>query len=301
MIRNFQQLRDAAAGRGPVRMAVAMANDAHVIESVAEAAKMRLVHPILVGPKEEIDELVRTISPDMPYDVVDAADKQEASAKATRLVSGGDAKILMKGLVDTSIILKEVLNKEYGLRTGNVLSHVGVVKVDSYPKLLFISDGAMLIAPGADEKEKLIENALPLLHSLGIETPKVAILAAKESVSDKMQATLDAQILVERYQNGDIPGCIVEGPYALDNAVDKEAAEIKGIQGEVAGDADLLVTPQIESGNILYKTLVYLAGADSAGLITGATHPIVLTSRADSAEAKLNSIALAVLVATKEQ
>lgn len=300
MIQNFEQLLEAAAGRGPVRMAVAMANDSHVIESISEAAKMGFVQPILVGPKTEIEELVRTISPDMPHEIIDANEKQEASAIATKLVSGGDAKVLMKGLVDTSIILKEVLNKEYGLRTGNVLSHVGVVKVASYPKLLFISDGAMLIAPDADAKEKLIENALPLLHSLGIETPKVAILAAKENVSDKMQATLDAQTLVDRYQAGEITGCIVEGPYALDNAVDKEAAEIKGIQGEVAGDADLLVTPQIESGNILYKSLVYLAGADSAGLITGATHPIVLTSRADSAEAKLNSIALAVLVATKE-
>ncbi len=298
MIQNFEQLLEAAAGKGPVRMAVAMANDPHVIESVAEAAKMGLVHPILVGPRAEIEEMIREISPDMPHDIVDAADKQDASAKATKLVSGGDAYILMKGLVDTSIILKEALNKEYGLRTGNVLSHVGVVKVASYPKLLFISDGAMLIAPGADEKEKLIENALPLLHSLGIEKPKVAILAAKESVSDKMQATLDAQTLVERFK--DKEDCIVEGPYALDNAVDKEAAEIKGISGDVAGDADLLVAPQIESGNILYKSLVYLAGAQSAGLITGATHPIVLTSRADSAEAKLNSIALAVLVATKE-
>lgn len=299
MIQNFEQLLEAAAGRGPVRMAVAMANDSHVIESISEAAKMGLVQPILVGPEKEIEELIRSMHIDMPYEIVDAKDKQEASAKATQLVSGGDAKILMKGLVDTSIILKEVLNKEYGLRTGNILSHVGVVQVASYPKLLFISDGAMLIAPDADAKEKLIENALPLMHSLGIETPKVAILAAKESVSDKMQATLDAETLVSRFDREDA-GCIVEGPYALDNAVDKEAAEIKGIRGEVAGDADLLVAPRIEAGNILYKSLVYLAGAKSAGLIQGATHPIVLTSRADSAEAKLYSIALAVLAATKE-
>lgn len=300
MIQNFQHLRDAAAGKGPVPMAVAMANDPHVIESVSEAAKQGLVRPILVGPVAEVEALVKDIAPDMQYEIVEAKDKQEASVKATQLVSGGSAQILMKGLVDTSIILHEVLNKEYGLRTGNILSHVGVVKVDAYPKLLFISDGAMLIAPNAEQKEKLIENALPLMHSLGIEKPKVAILAAKESVSDKMQATLDAQILVDKNQSGEIADCVVEGPFALDNAIDKEAASIKGIQGEVVGEADLLVAPQIESGNILYKSLVYLAGAESAGLITGATHPIVLTSRADSAEAKLNSIALAVLVATKE-
>ncbi|WP_313370285.1 phosphate acyltransferase, partial [Sedimentibacter sp.] len=200
-----------------------------------------------------------------------------------------------KGLIDTSIILKAVLDKEIGLRTGNVLSHAAVFSVDTYHKFFIVTDAAMSIAPSVEEKRQIIENTLTLSRALGAKLPKVAVICAKEKVNPKMTATLDAEELVQMQKDGKITGCIIEGPYALDNAISKEAAEIKGIKGEAAGDADILLMPDIEAGNVLYKALTYLANAENAGIILGAKAPIVLTSRADSDKAKLNSIALSVL------
>lgn len=301
MLKSFKELVDLAKSRQTTKIAVAMANDPHVIEAVAEAAKLELVSPILVGPEAEVKECVASVAPDLEYELVPAADKEEAAKTATQLVSSGKANILMKGLVDTSVILSQVLNKEYGLRTGNVLSHVAVFSIPSYHKVLFVTDAGMMIAPDVEQKQKLIENVVPLCHSMGIAHPKVAMICAKENVSDKMQATIDAAELTKRNEAGDITGCVVQGPLALDNAISKEAAEIKGIKGDVAGDADVLIMPMIEAGNVLYKSLTYFAGAESAGMVLGATHPIVLTSRADSADSKLYSIALAVLLATKDE
>lgn len=301
MLKSFNELLEMAASRKLVKIAVAMANDEHVIEAVSDAAKKNLATPILVGPEDEVKVIVHEIAPDLDYELIDAKDKEEAAKVATQLVSSGKADILMKGLVDTSVIMSQVLNKEYGLRTGNVLSHVAVFSIPAYHKILFLTDAGMNIAPDVDQKQKLIENVVPLCHSMGLKEPKVAMICAKENVSEKMQATIDAAEIQKRNEEGKITGCVVQGPLALDNAISKEAAEIKGISGEVAGDADVLLMPMIEAGNVLYKAFTYFAGAESAGMILGATHPIVLTSRADSADSKLYSIALAVLLATKDE
>lgn len=288
--------QDYANAMGPKKIAVANAQDEDVLKAIKKAVNENICKPILVGDKDKITQLADIIELELNnIDIIDEKDGKEACRKAVELVSSGKADIVMKGLVDTSIILKAVLDKEIGLRTGNVLSHAAVFSVDTYHKFFIVTDAAMSIAPSVEEKGQIIENTLTLSRALGAELPKVAVICAKEKVNPKMQATIDAGELVQMQKDGKISGCIVEGPYALDNAISKEAAELKGIKGEVAGDADILLMPDIEAGNILYKALTYLANADNAGIILGAKAPIVLTSRADSDKAKLNSIALAVL------
>lgn len=205
----------------------------------------------------------------------------------------------MKGLIDTSIIMKQVLDKEIGLRTGSIISHMAVFDVDTYHKLLFVTDAAMNISPDLNQKKDILINAVDLAHSMGIDKPKVAVIAAKEKVSTKMEATVHAEELANMNRNGEIKGCIVDGPLALDNAISKKAAETKGIESEVAGDADILLMPYIEAGNVLYKSLTYFANSKNAGIILGAKAPIVLTSRADSEETKLYSIVLSVILSSK--
>lgn len=299
-MKNFKEMLDLAKKRGPKVMAVAKAEDSEVLLAVKEATELGIVTPILVGDKKEIQEISKQIDFNLEdIELIDEKDKVQASRIATKKVSDGEADLLMKGLVDTGTIMKQVLDKEIGLRTGKVLSHVAVFDVKTYHKLFFITDAAMNIAPNLEQKKSILENAVELAHSLDIEKPKVAVIAAKETVSDSMVATVDAGKLKEMNQEGDIKDCIVEGPYALDNAISKEAAEHKGISGEVAGDADILLVPFIEAGNVLYKSLTYFAEAKSAGIILGGKAPIVLTSRADGQEAKLYSIALSVLMASK--
>ncbi|WP_312811833.1 phosphate butyryltransferase [Sedimentibacter sp.] len=288
--------QDYANAMGPKKIAVANAQDEDVLKAIKEAVNENICKPILVGDADKITELAETVELDLNnIDIIDEKDGNEACRKAVELVSSGKADIVMKGLIDTSIILKAVLDKEIGLRTGNVLSHAAVFSVDTYHKFFIVTDAAMSIAPDAEEKRQIIENTLTLSRALGAQLPKVAVICAKEKVNPKMPATLDAQELVQMQKDGKITGCIIEGPYALDNAISKEAAEVKGIKGEAAGDADILLMPDIEAGNVLYKALTYLANAENAGIILGAKAPIVLTSRADSDKAKLNSIALSVL------
>ncbi|WP_312700597.1 phosphate butyryltransferase [Sedimentibacter sp.] len=288
--------QDYANAMGPKKIAVANAQDEDVLKAIKEAVKENICKPILVGDADKIAEIAGEVELELNnIDIIDEKDGNEACRKAVELVSSGKADIVMKGLIDTSIILKAVLDKEIGLRTGNVLSHAAVFSVDTYHKFFIVTDAAMSIAPDAEEKRQIIENTLTLSRALGAQIPKVAVICAKEKVNPKMPATLDAQELVQMQNDGKITGCIIEGPYALDNAISKEAAEIKGIEGEAAGDADILLMPDIEAGNILYKALTYLANAENAGIILGAKAPIVLTSRADSDKAKLNSIALSVL------
>lgn len=288
--------QDYANAMGPKKIAVANAQDEDVLKAIKEAVNENICKPILVGDADKITELAEIVELDLNnIDIIDEKDGNEACRKAVELVSSGKADIVMKGLIDTSIILKAVLDKEIGLRTGNVLSHAAVFSVDTYHKFFIVTDAAMSIAPDAEEKRQIIENTLTLSRALGAQLPKVAVICAKEKVNPKMPATLDAQELVQMQKDGKITGCIIEGPYALDNAISKEAAEVKGIKGEAAGDADILLMPDIEAGNVLYKALTYLANAENAGIILGAKAPIVLTSRADSDKAKLNSIALSVL------
>ncbi|WP_313343542.1 phosphate butyryltransferase [Sedimentibacter sp.] len=288
--------QDYANAIGPKKIAVANAQDEDVLKAIKEAVNENICKPILVGDTDKITELAKTVDLELNnIDIIDEKDGNKACRKAVELVSSGKADIVMKGLIDTSIILKAVLDKEIGLRTGNVLSHAAVFSVDTYHKFFIVTDAAMSIAPSVEEKRQIIENTLTLSRALGAKLPKVAVICAKEKVNPKMTATLDAEELVQMQKDGKITGCIIEGPYALDNAISKEAAEIKGIKGEAAGDADILLMPDIEAGNVLYKALTYLANAENAGIILGAKAPIVLTSRADSDKAKLNSIALSVL------
>lgn len=295
-MKKFEEILKLAKKNGAKKISVAFAQDEEVLRAVKAAVNENICIPILVGDKEKIEEISKEIKFDLNnIEIIDEKDGNEAARKAVELVSSGKADIVMKGLIDTSIILKAVLDKEIGLRTGNILSHAAVFSIEKYHKLLIITDAAMNIAPNADEKRQILENTLKLAYSLGIENPKVAAICAKEKVSSKMQATVDAQELVNMQNEGKITGCIIEGPYALDNAISKESAQIKGIDGKVAGDADILLMPNIEAGNVLYKSLTYFSDSENAGIILGAKAPIVLTSRADSDIAKLNSIALAVL------
>lgn len=300
MITSFTELLELAKSKGGKKLAVAVAEDHEVLEAVKMATELKIVQPILVGDREKIQTIANEIDFDLrEVKIVDEKDNQLAAREATRLVSSGECQVLMKGLVATATIMKQVLDKEVGLRTGKVISHVAVFNVKTYHKLFFVTDAAMNIGPDLKGKKEIIENAVELAHSLDVETPKVAILAASEKVSPKMEATVHAEELVQIYKNGEIDNCIVDGPFALDNAISKKAAEVKGIDSEVAGDPDILLVPNIDAGNVLYKSLTFLAGAESAGIILGTKAPIVLTSRADNKEAKLHSIALGVLLASK--
>ncbi len=300
MIKSFDEVLKIAKERGPKKVAVACAQDTDVLKAVHNAKENGIVEAVLVGDLEKIEVIAKAEGIDLSgYEIIDIKDLAEASLAAVELVSSGKAHMVMKGLVDTGIILKAVLNKEVGLRTGSVLSHVAIFDVQDYPRLLLVTDAAMNIAPTLEQKKQIIENSLQVAYGLDIEVPKVGVICAKEKVNPKMPATVDAGELVKMNENGELTGCIVGGPFALDNAVSEEAARLKGVDHPVAGKADILMCPNIESGNILYKTLGFLAKAKSAGIIVGAKAPIILTSRADSEEAKLNSIALGVLMAAK--
>jgi phosphate butyryltransferase len=298
MIKSFDEVIQAAKLRGPKTLAVACAQDEDVLVAVENARKAGIAEAVLVGNKAEIVDIAKRHNIDLGnYEIENIADLAEASLRAVELVSNGSAHLVMKGLVDTAIILKAVLNKEVGLRTGNALSHVAVFDVPNYPRLLFVTDAAMNIAPDVETKRMIIENSLDVAKALDISMPNVGVICAKEKVNDKMPATLDAAELVKMNEDGRIKGCKVGGPFALDNAVSEEAAKIKGIKDPMGGKVDILLCPTIEAGNVLYKALTFLAGARSAGIIVGAKAPVVLTSRADDDDSKLNSIALGVLMA----
>ncbi len=298
MIKTMQDIVKRAQLLSPKKMVVAVANDEHVLEAVEMARQAKIIDAILVGDEQEISSLITKLKmTHADFEIIDVKDPTAACEVSVKLVSQNKADILMKGMVDTSIILRAALDKEYGLRTPNRLSHVTVMEVPTYHKLLFMSDGAMNIAPDADIKQEIIENGVTIAHSLGVKLPNVGCIAAVEKVNPKMQATLDAEELIFRNRNDRIKGCIVGGPFAIDNAINKEAAVHKGITDPMAGDVDFLLMPQIESGNVFYKSMMFLANAKSASVIAGAKKPIVLTSRADSKESKFYSIALAALVA----
>lgn len=299
-MRSFNDVIRYAKERGPKTISVACSQDKEVLIAVDMAKKEGIANAILVGDIEKTNNIANELNIDLSgYDLIDEKDLTQASLKAVSLVSEGKADMVMKGLVDTSIILKAVLDKEVGLRTGKVLSHVAVFDVNGYDRLFFITDAAMNLAPDLQTKKQIIENACIVAHALDIEEPKVAAICAKEKVNPKMPDTVDAKELEDMCKNGEIKGCIVGGPFALDNAVSEEAAKHKGMDNPIAGKADILLAPDIEAGNILYKSLVFFAESKNAGVIVGAKAPIILTSRADSEETKLNSIALGVLMAAK--
>lgn len=287
-------LKKAAQLEGKT-VAVAQAEDDEVIEAVKAAIEKDIASFLLFGDEEKIHTLLKEkgISQDK-IKVVHTTSKQMSAEMAVKAVSQKEADVVMKGNVPTATILKAVLNKEFGLRTGKVLSHVAVFEVPGYDRYMIVTDAAMNIAPDLQQKAQIVSNAVEIATSIGIETPKVAPIAAVETINSQMQATLDAAALTQMSARGQIPNCIIDGPLALDNAVSIKAAEHKGITSEVAGAADILLVPVIEAGNILYKSLIYFANAKVGAVIAGAKAPIVLTSRADSAESKLYSLALAI-------
>lgn len=300
VIADFSGLLDAARAGVRSRAAIVFPHDEESMGAALEAAAEGLITPLFVGDPK----VIRSVADNAGFSldgvmIEEAADGAQAAAMAARLVRSGAADVLMKGLVDTSIVLKAVLHPEYGLRTGRVLSHVAVFAIPGRPGLLLVSDAAMNIAPTLEQKGQIIANSVEVARALGIPVPMVAMVCAKENVDPKMPATLDAQELHRKNETGEIAGCVVSGPLALDNAVSVEAARRKGITDPVAGHADILLMPNIEAGNVLYKALVFLAGASNAGIIVGASAPIVLASRADSHETKLNSFALAALHAAR--
>ena len=280
-------------------LSVAAAHDEEVLLAVKDACDMNIIKAILIGEEEKIRKIASEINFDLSdVEVINESDLKLCAEKAVKLVSSGKADYVMKGLLDTSIILKEVLNKEYGLRTDSLLSHVMIYEVPSYHKLLILTDGGMNIDPDVSQKKKIADNAIKAAKSLGIENVKVACLAAKEKLNPKMQATLDADELKSMCKDGMFGnGVVVEGPIAFDLAVSKEACKIKGYESEVGGDADILLVPTIETGNGIGKALTYMANAKSAGIIMGAKAPIVLVSRADTHESKLYSIAYGAIAA----
>ncbi len=296
-MKTFADLLQAARGKGPQTIAVAQAADLDVLQAVAMAARAGLVRAVLTGDAEQIRHLAPQADLDLDDHTIIPADGPEAAAEAAvRAVSSGRACVLMKGMLQTATLLKAVLNKEWGLRTGHLLSHAMVFDVPGVERLLLITDVAMLVAPGVKEKAGMIRNAVHVMHCLGVAEPRVAVLAAVETVNPDMPATLDAAELTRQGSAGAFGRCLVDGPLAMDLAMSAEAAHHKGISSPVAGQADVLITPDIEAGNILYKGLVYLAGAKVAGIVVGARAPVVLVSRAELPENKLHSIALSLLV-----
>lgn len=279
-------------------VSVACAADSEVLEAVEMAIMKGIASFLLYDNEERLRQTIKDHFPELdghPYITLIHTDSmEEAAEEAVRAVSSGRAQVLMKGNLPTAHILKAVLNGEYGLRTGKVLSHVAAFEVEGYDRLLFITDAGMNIAPSLDEKAQIIRNSVAVARACGVEIPIVAPLAAIETINPAMTPTTDAAALVVMNQRGQIKDCIVDGPLALDNAVSIESAKHKGIASETAGRADILVVPSIESGNILYKSLMYFAKAKVGGIIQGARAPIVLTSRSDSAESKLYSLVLAI-------
>ncbi|WP_300277660.1 bifunctional enoyl-CoA hydratase/phosphate acetyltransferase [Peptacetobacter sp.] len=279
-------------------LSVAAAHDEEVLLAVKDACKMNIIKAILIGDEKKIREISKKINFDLSeVEIINEVDLKLCAEKAVKLVSSKKADYVMKGLLDTSIILKEVLNKEYGLRTDSLLSHVMIYEVPNYHKLLILTDGGMNIDPDVPQKKKIIENAIKAGKSLGIDTLKIACLAAKEKVNPKMKRTVDADELKNMNQQGMFgKNIIVEGPIAFDLAISKQACRIKGYESEVGGDADILLVPNIETGNGIGKALTYMANAKSAGIIMGAKSPIVLVSRADTHESKLYSIAYGAII-----
>lgn len=293
-LKTLDQIIETAAKRPTRKIAVAAADDEHVLKAIKKASSMKLINPLLIGDKSKIRSLSASIGLHLEdEDIIDEPDPVKACKMAVQEIRKGKADILMKGMVATAPLLKAVLNKEEGLRKRENLSHFALFQSSFYHKLLGVTDAAMNVSPELHEKTAIIDNAAEVFHSFGIENPKVAIIGPVEVVNPKISSTLDAAILTQMNRRKQIKSCIIDGPLAIDNAVSKKAAEQKGINSEVAGDADILVAHDLNSGNILYKTMIFLSDAKSAAVILGAKVPIVLTSRADSEQTKLYSIALA--------
>jgi phosphotransacetylase len=294
----YENLLQRCAGLKPVSTAVAHPCEKTALEGAIDAGQKGLIIPILVGPAKRIQEIAKSSGIDLGQaEIVDTPHSHASAARAVELVREGRAELLMKGSLHTDELLSAVVAKETGLRTARRISHVFIMDVPRYHKLLLVTDAAINISPALEDKADICQNAIDFCESLGLKNPKVAILAAVETVTSKMPATLDAAALCKMADRGQIKNGQLDGPLAFDNAISKEAAETKGIRSVVAGDPDILLVPDLESGNMLAKQLTFLAGAESAGLVLGARVPIILTSRADSVRSRIASCGVAMLLA----
>lgn len=297
MFKELNEIVEIAKNKTTQRIVVAAAADEHVLEALKNAQELKIIVPVLVGDVEAIKEIANRIGLDLSnVEMHNYPDKSEASKMAVKLIKEGKGNILMKGMVSTGILLKAVLNKEVGLRKGDLLSHVALFETLYYHKLLGVTDAAMNVNPDLVEKIGIIQNAIEVYHKLGLANPKVAIVGSVETINPRMEATMHAATISMMNYRKQITGCIIDGPLAIDGAVSKRASELKHITSEVAGDVDLILAPNIDGANILYKSLNFLGGATAAAVIMGATVPIVLTSRGDTERSKYLSIALAAAI-----
>ncbi|NOZ60508.1 MAG: bifunctional enoyl-CoA hydratase/phosphate acetyltransferase [Calditrichaeota bacterium] len=305
MIRNFDELiteaqRISRERHRPIRVAVAAGNDSAALEAVHEAKKMEMVDGVLVGEKELIWQALEELNlPRDEFEIIEAKGDAEICRRTIQTIHDGEAEIILKGKVKTATLLKAVLNAEYGLRTGNLISDAFVFEWLDRPsenKIMIITDGGFTLAPDLNQKVQLIENAVKVMHALGNKNPKVAVLSAVETVNPSLQSTVDAAILAKMNQRGQIKGCVVDGPLALDNAISPEAAKIKGIDSPVAGQADILLFPNIESANTTAKGTTYFANLRLAHATMGAKAPVLIPSRSDTADAKMLTLALNVVL-----
>ena len=294
----YEQMLATCSNMKPIPTAVAHPCEESALAGAVEAAHLGIIVPILVGPRARIEATAKSSGIDISaFEIVDTPHSNASAAKSVELLREARAELLMKGSLHTDELMAAVISREGGLRTGRRISHVFVMDVPTYHKVLMITDGAINIAPTLEDKVDICQNAIDLALSLNIRKPKVAILAAVETVNSKMPATIDAAALCKMAERGQITGGILDGPLAFDNAISKEAAATKGIHSEVAGDPDILLAPDLEAGNILAKQLSFLTNADSAGIVLGARVPIILTSRADSVRSRIASCAVAALAA----
>ncbi|MBB6444223.1 bifunctional enoyl-CoA hydratase/phosphate acetyltransferase [Bacillus benzoevorans] len=297
MIRTMDELRAKSFYENKQIIAVAAAEDEYVLHAVKAAVEEKISEFVLVGNEKIMKEKAESIALDLSnIPIVDEKEPHQAAEKAVSLIRESKAHILMKGTLSSAELLKAVLHKKEGLRTGNILSMAGVFELPAYHKLLILTDPAVNLVQDLTHKISMLKNGIEISQALGILRPKAAPLCAIEKVNPAMQATMDAQILCEMAEKGEIEDIILEGPMSLDVAISAEAAKQKGMVSQISGDVDILLTPNIEAGNILYKTLIHLAKGRNAGIVLGASVPIIMTSRSDSADAKMNSIALALLI-----
>ena len=294
MFKNFSQLKTYALGKKPKTVALAAAADIHSLEAIRDAVSELRIGYRLIGGFDKILAASEKAGFDVDGAAIVHTDSDEAAAKkAVELVRSGSAEILMKGGLQTGVLLSAVLDKQNGICDGGFLSHLAVLETPNYPGLMFITDGGMNIAPDLAQKKEIVKNSVKFMNKLGYELPRVAALAAAETVSEKMQETVDARALAQMNKNGELEGCILEGPLSFDIAISPESAALKGFDSNITGKVDLFLVPNISTGNIMSKALIYLAGAKMAGCVLGAAAPIVLVSRGASAEEKLLSILLA--------
>lgn len=299
MSKSFDDLLSKVSECSVKKVAVAVAQDKAVLEAVQAAKERNIAEAVLVGDEDKIKEVAKEAGIDVnQFEIIDEKDDFTAALKAVELVHNGKADMYMKGLIDTKSFLKSVLDKEVGLRTGKVLSHVCVFEIKGIDHLLFLSDVAFMTYPTLEDKQHIIENTVEICHACGIPNPKVAPLAAVEVVNPKMPVTVEAAELTKMCEEGKITGCVVDGPLSLDLAIDPEAAQHKGAEGrKIVGDADVLLFPDIHAGNLVYKALVHTAQVKNGNILTGTKAPVILTSRSDDFETKVNSIALGAVVA----